>query len=48
MKAHGGESRIRTYEVVRQQIYSLPPLAAWVSPHERLLEPMEGLEPTTG
>ncbi len=29
----GGESRIRTYEVVRQQIYSLPPLAAWVSPH---------------
>ena len=32
----GGESRIRTYEVVRQQIYSLPPLATWVSPHARL------------
>jgi len=43
-----GESRIRTYEVVRQQIYSLPPLATWVSPQERLSEPMEGLEPTTG
>ena len=28
----GGESRIRTYEGVSQQIYSLPPLAAWVSP----------------
>ena len=27
-----GESRIRTYEAVKQQIYSLPPLAAWVSP----------------
>ena len=28
----GGESRIRTYEGVRQQIYSLPQLAALVSP----------------
>ena len=27
-----GESRIRTYEVIRQQIYSLPQLAALVSP----------------
>ena len=29
----GGESRIRTYEVERQQIYSLPQLATLVSPH---------------
>ena len=31
---HGlcGESRIRTYEVERQQSYSLPQLAALVSP----------------
>ena len=28
-----GERRIRTSEVVRQQIYSLPQLAALVSPH---------------
>ena len=28
----GGESRIRTYEGIRQQIYSLPQLAALVSP----------------
>ena len=28
-----GESRIRTYEVIRQQIYSLPQLATLVSPH---------------
>ena len=28
----GGESRIRTYEGVRQQIYSLPQLAALVFP----------------
>ena len=27
-----GESRIRTYEDVRQQIYSLPQLATLVSP----------------
>ena len=27
-----GESRIRTYEGIRQQIYSLPQLAALVSP----------------
>ena len=31
----GGESRIRTCEGVSQQIYSLPPLAAWVSPQIR-------------
>ena len=30
--ANGGESRIRTYEGIRQQIYSLPQLAALVSP----------------
>ena len=29
---HGGERRIRTSEGMSQQIYSLPPLAAWVSP----------------
>lgn len=28
-RRHGG-GRIRTYEGVSQQIYSLPPLAAWV------------------
>ena len=27
----GGGGRIRTYEGISQQIYSLPPLAAWVS-----------------
>ena len=27
----GGGGRIRTYEGMSQQIYSLPPLAAWVS-----------------
>src|SRR5678816_629429 len=26
----GGGGRIRTYEGINQQIYSLPPLAAWV------------------
>ena len=26
----GGGGRIRTYEGMSQQIYSLPPLAAWV------------------
>ena len=31
-KTHCGESRIRTCEVERQQIYSLPQLAALVSP----------------
>lgn len=30
---NSGESRIRTYEGVRQQIYSLPQLATLVSPH---------------
>ena len=33
----GGGGRIRTYEGYRQQIYSLPPLAAWV--------PLRGQEP---
>jgi hypothetical protein len=52
-----GESRIRTYEVIRQQIYSLPQLATLVSPlTESLLlrntyalyrEPMKGFEPPT-
>ena len=46
-----GESRIRTYEGVRQQIYSLPQLATLVSPHNynrsKNLEPMEGFEPPT-
>jgi hypothetical protein len=32
-KSDSGESRIRTYEGIRQQIYSLPQLAALVSPH---------------
>ena len=32
LKRPSGESRIRTYEVERQQIYSLPQLAALVSP----------------
>lgn len=31
----GGESRIRTCEVDRQQIYSLPQLAALVSPRNQ-------------
>jgi hypothetical protein len=33
----GGGGRIRTYEGISQQIYSLPPLAAWV--------PLRGQEP---
>ena len=53
---NSGESRIRTYEGVRQQIYSLPQLATLVSPHflqyvqkklVYILEPMEGFEPPT-
>ncbi len=40
-----GGSRIRTCEGVHQQIYSLPSLAAWVSPQQ--WEPMEGFEPPT-
>ncbi len=32
----GGESRIRTYEGVRQQIYSLPQLATLVFPQKKL------------
>ena len=51
---NSGESRIRTYEGVRQQIYSLPQLATLVSPHTFksfkkliLIEPMEGFEPPT-
>ncbi len=31
----GGESRIRTYEGIRQQIYSLPQLATLVSPPQK-------------
>ena len=34
----GGGGRIRTYEGISQQIYSLPPLAAWV-PLRGLKEP---------
>ena len=40
-----GESRIRTYEGISQQIYSLPQLTALVSP--LMSEPMKGLEPPT-
>ncbi len=48
----GGERRIRTSEGMSQQIYSLPPLAAWVSPRNRWsgvrrLELAEGIEPPT-
>jgi hypothetical protein len=32
VSVQSGESRIRTYEGIRQQIYSLPQLAALVSP----------------
>ena len=35
MKLKGGESRIRTYEGVRQQIYSLPQLATLVFPQKK-------------
>jgi hypothetical protein len=42
-----GESRIRTYEAVKQQIYSLPPLATWVSPLVPFTEPTGGFEPPT-
>ena len=53
-----GQRRIRTSEVVRQQIYSLPPLAAWVSalkvltykdihPYLPKNEPLAGIEPAT-
>jgi hypothetical protein len=31
---NGGRSQIRTDEGVSQQIYSLPPLATWVSYHQ--------------
>ena len=47
-----GERRIRTFEVIRQQIYSLSHLATLVSPllilpfHVKN-EPMEGFEPPT-
>ena len=30
---YGGARKIRTFEVIRQQIYSLPHLAALESPH---------------
>ena len=41
----GGERWIRTIEVFRQQIYSLPPLATRES--LRAMEPAIGIEPTT-
>jgi hypothetical protein len=41
----GGGRWIRTIEVIRQQIYSLPPLATRESPHK--LELVDGLEPPT-
>ena len=43
----GGGGRIRTYEGMSQQIYSLPPLATWVSPQLGNTEPMDGFEPPT-
>ncbi len=47
----GGESRIRTYEGVRQQIYSLPQLATLVFPQDiskqRTYEPNVRFELTT-
>ncbi len=42
-----GENRIRTCEAVKQQIYSLPPLATWVSPLFQFTEPTGGFEPPT-
>src|SRR6056297_3220120 len=42
-----GESRIRTYEGICQQIYSLPQLATLVSPQHNINEPMDGFEPPT-
>ena len=41
----GGESRIRTYEGVRQQSYSLPQLATLVSPHFSLSLELSTCEP---
>lgn len=51
----GAKCRIRTYEDVCQQIYSLPPLTAWVTwrmhalyTNERACaEPREGIGPST-
>ena len=43
----GGEKRIRTSEGLSQQIYSLPPLAAWVSPHFLQVELAVRIELTT-
>ena len=44
----GGEGRVRTFEGIRQQIYSLSPLAAWVPLHTmKKLELVMGLEPAT-
>ena len=44
----GGEGRVRTFEGVCQQIYSLSPLAAWVPLHiKKELELVMGLEPAT-
>jgi hypothetical protein len=47
----GGRRRIRTFEGVSQQIYSLPPLATWVFYHgspdaaikRKLIEPKIGV-----
>ena len=40
----GGGGRIRTYEGMSQQIYSLPPLAAWV-PLRQLSRAFSGFAP---
>ena len=49
-KQNGGEGRIRTFEGLRRQIYSLIHLAALV-PHRKIikyfLELAEGIEPPT-
>ena len=58
LQKNGGERRIRTFEDIRRQIYSLIPLATWVSLQPRKvnqiptqatfeMELEKGLEPTT-
>src|SRR3990167_380433 len=42
---HGGQRRVRTFEGVSQEIYSLPRLTTSVSAHH--LEPLTGIEPVT-
>jgi hypothetical protein len=42
MKKGGGRFWIRTREGVSQQIYSLPPLATWVTYHSRQTKPAAG------